>query len=333
MPRRAPIVLFTFNRPEHTRRTLEALAANDLASESHLTVYCDGPRRAEDVAAVDTTRAVVRAASGFASVQVVARDANMGLARSVISGVTTALEANDSVIVLEDDMLTSPSFLRFMNDGLTLYRDEDRVIAVCGYVPQLEREMPDTFFLPGTHCWGWGTWRRGWALFEPDPAKLRDAIVERDRIYEFDVQDAEPLTMLLQRSALGDPKIDSWALRWLGSAILHDKLTLYPGRSLLANTGFDGSGTHGATTNALATTLASGRADVERIPIEVSAEAMNEMRRVLLGWRTESSPRERALLGVLERLPGWLQRRLYTWRTLRILKTMGFRRTAGGRAA
>lgn len=319
----APIVLFAFNRPHHTTQTLAALAANDLASESELFVYCDGARSEKDVENVLAVREVVRSARGFATVHVIERDTNWGLARSVIGGVSDVIKAKGRVIVLEDDMQTAPSFLRYMNEGLALYSDETRVISICAYKPRFAREMPDTFFLPGAHCWGWATWARGWTLFEPDARKLLDTILARDLVYDFDAEGSEPLTVLLKRSALGDPAVDSWALRWMGSAIVHGKLTLYPGQSLLVNTGFDGSGTHKTKTQALATILAEHPIRPSQIPVEVRRDAMAELRKVLIAWHCENSRRLRLFFTVTERLPASIRRALYLWKTRRLLGSMG----------
>ena len=322
MSSRAPVALFTFNRPDHTHRTLEALCANALASETDLIVFCDGPRSEADRAKTESTRAVVRAASGFASVRVVERPANLGLAQSVITGVGDVLDTYDRLIVVEDDMQTAPSFLTYMNTALTLYADDARVISVCGYTPRLDVAVPDTYFLPGAHCWGWGTWRRGWALFNPDARALFDAVLARNLIYEFDVEGSESLTTLLYRSASGDTAIDSWALRWMASAIVHDTVTLYPAKSLLLNMGFDGSGTHGAVTEALSTDLADRALTIERGPATICRPALDALRRVLIRWRAEESRRTRLFYSAFERLPRPIRRRVYVWKTKDTLRRM-----------
>jgi hypothetical protein len=309
----SPIVLFAYNRPEHTARTLAALSRNDLASLSDLTVFCDGAKGETDLESVEQVRAAVDAATdGFRSVRIIERAENMGLARSIIAGVTQMLEENETVIVLEDDMTTSPYFLTFMNSGLARYATESRVISVCGYTPNTTHSLPDSYFLPGAHCWGWATWRRGWALFEKDAAKLLKAIVECDLIYTLDVDGAEPITELLQRSALGDRRVDSWALRWMASAILYNKLTLYPGLSLLVNDGFDGTGTHKTKTNALATTLTDRPLRLQDAPLRAHAEAMTQLRDVLIRWQCESSRRRRLYYAITRFLPSGIERRIYS---------------------
>jgi GT2 family glycosyltransferase len=149
----APIVLFVYNRPEHTCRTLAALAANPLAIDSDLIIYADGAKKPEHAASVAQARDVVRGASGFKSVRLIERDRNWGLANSIIAGVSEVCAARDRVIVLEDDLLIAPSFLSFMNAGLDRYADENRVLQISGYMfPRIPVEA-GAVFLPITSTW------------------------------------------------------------------------------------------------------------------------------------------------------------------------------------
>src|ERR1700748_1259466 len=116
-----PIVVFAFDRPDHLQRTLRALASCPEAAASALKVYCDGARRESDEARVREVREVASAAQGFASVEIIARERNVGLAPSIIDGVTRHVQQHGRVIVLEDDILVSPYFLRYMHEGLALY--------------------------------------------------------------------------------------------------------------------------------------------------------------------------------------------------------------------
>ena len=155
----APIVLFVYNRPEHTRRTVEALRANRLAPQSRLFVFSDGPKDDGAQSAVDEVRRYVASIDGFASVEVTASDGNHGLAASVIAGVTRIVEEFERAIVLEDDMVTVPHFLDYMNEGLDLYQDDEDVATIQGHIYPLDlRSLPQSYFLPSLGCWGWGTW-------------------------------------------------------------------------------------------------------------------------------------------------------------------------------
>jgi len=238
----APILLFVYNRLSHVGRTLEALAINDLASESDLFIYADNSKSIEDQEKVDEVRSYVRTVRGFRSVTIVERDENYGLARSIIAGVTEVVDRFGKVIVLEDDLITAPHFLRYMNDALDFHRDEERVASVSGYSFPLGRALPETFLLKYTACWGWGTWRRGWELFDPSGEKLLAEIRKRGAGREFDMDGAYPYLQMLEKQCRGE--VDSWAVRWHASLFLADRLMLFPGRSLVSNIGHDGSGVH-----------------------------------------------------------------------------------------
>jgi hypothetical protein len=238
----APIALFVFNRPTHTRRTLEALAGNDFASDSDLVVFSDGPRNSLDEHLVAEVRELVQGFGGFRSVKVEAAKSNKGLARSVIEGVTMMFDQSEQLIVLEDDLVTSRNFLGFMNEALEYYRDDSRVASIHGFCPPMKIRTPDTFFLRGADCWGWGAWRRSWDGFRSDSNELLLEIRTRGLQREFDLYGLYPFTDLLEKQAKGE--VDSWAIRWHASMFLANKFTLYPSTSLVQNIGMDGSGTH-----------------------------------------------------------------------------------------
>jgi len=260
--------LFVYRRPGHARRTLEALANNDGALNSDLLVFSDGPR--DDAAHGDVTavRRYLREVVGFRSVTVVERDQNLGLANSIIQGVTQVLREWDRVIVMEDDLVTSRFFLRFMNEALEQYEDDERVASIHGYVYPVEQPLPETFFLRGADCWGWACWRRSWQLFNPDGHHLISELRRRGRTREFDLDGSYKFTKMLEDQIAGAN--DSWAVRWHASAFLQDKLTLYPGRSLVHNVGNDLSGRHSIDTRIYDVELASAPIRVDDVPVEES---------------------------------------------------------------
>jgi GT2 family glycosyltransferase len=146
----APIVLFIYNRPDHTRRTLAALAANPLAIDSDLIVYADGPKRPEHAASIAQARDAARSASGFKSVRLIERDGNLGLAKSIITGVSDVCSERGRAIILEDDLLVAPQFLTFINKGLDCYADRPEVFQISGYMfPVATRRSSEALFLAG----------------------------------------------------------------------------------------------------------------------------------------------------------------------------------------
>lgn len=270
----APVALFVYNRPWHTRRTVEALQANREAPETPLYIFSDAPRDAAASKAVAEVRSFLCEITGFKSLSIIERENNFGLARSIIDGVSHMCEEHGRVIVLEDDLVTSPYFLKYMNEGLEKYQDEQRVISIHGYVYPVGQALPETFFLKGADCWGWATWRRGWDLFVADGQKLLGELKRRKLTCEFDFDGSYPYTRMLQNQIAG--KNNSWAIRWYASAFLQDKLTLYPGRSLVRNIGLDGSGAHCSETNDFSGELARNPITVEDIAVEESIVARQQ---------------------------------------------------------
>lgn len=239
----APIALFVYNRPEHTRRTVEALAANEGADASPLFIFSDAPRTPAAAPLVDQVRAYVRTVTGFAQVTVIERDANLGLARSIIDGVTGLTGRYGRVIVLEDDLATAPGFLSFMNDALGAYADDQRVLSVCGYMYPVTFDTPgDTLFLRAPHSWGWATWKDRWSLFRSDGAALLQELEVRGLLGAFDANGPHAYTRMLRDQIAG--RNDSWFIRWYAASLLADRMSLYPVRSLVSNIGIDGSGVH-----------------------------------------------------------------------------------------
>jgi hypothetical protein len=238
----APIVLFVYSRPDHVRQTVESLLKNPEAAASDLIVFSDAARSADKQDAVQAVREYVSGIEDFRSLTIHCRPQNFGLAKSIIEGVTQVLSDHERIIVLEDDMVTSPHFLTYMNEALDRYADDERVISIHGYVYPVEQVLPEAFFLPGADCWGWATWRRGWRLFNPDGQALLDELKRSDMSKAFDFNGAYGYSKMLEGQIKGTN--DSWAVRWYASAFLAGKLTLYPGRSLVHNIGNDSSGTH-----------------------------------------------------------------------------------------
>ncbi len=243
----APIVLFVYNRLSHTHRTVESLQKNELAPESDLFIYADGPKKTDHADSVCEVREYIRSIDGFRSVTVVERDENYGLARSVIQGVTEVVNRFGRIIVLEDDLVTSPYFLRYMNDALVIFQDEKQVMHIAGYMyPIVSTELPQTIFYRQTSCWGWATWRRSWRYFESDALRLATRF-DRQMRYRFNVEGSYDFWEHLRLNCSG--AWETWAIKWYASVFLTNGLCLHPTRSLVANIGLDSSGTNCSTTN------------------------------------------------------------------------------------
>lgn len=298
----APIALFVYNRPRHTRQAIEALLANAEAAKTRLYIFCDGPRNTAESRAVADVRSYVRTITGFRKATLIEREHNLGLAHSIIDGVSRVCREHGRAVVLEDDIVTSPNFLKFMNEALDLYERDERVISIHGYVYPIEATLPETFFLRGADCWGWATWKRGWDLFESDGRLLLRQLQERKLTHRFDYDGAYPYTRMLKKQIAG--KNNSWAIRWYASAFIKDKLTLYPGRSLVQNIGMDSSGTHCSTTGVYAGEMADSPIRVERIGVEENDYARDQIARF---HRASRFPMPMRMLRKLMNMARWPQ--------------------------
>lgn len=270
----SPIVLFVYNRLEHTRKTVEALQKNTLAKDSELYVFADGPilrQSSEGQAKVKEVRNYIKTITGFKKIEIILRNENFGLSKSIVSGVTNIVNKYGKVIVLEDDLVTSPYFLEYMNDALDLYLHEESVVSIHGYIYPAKENLPETFFLKGADCWGWATWKRGWNIFEPDGKKLLSELENKNLLEEFDFNGSYSYSKMLKRQING--KSDSWAVRWYASAFLKNKLTLYPGKSLVNNIGQDLSGTHSKNSEAYRTIISENKVNVLAIPVTEDVKA------------------------------------------------------------
>ena len=272
MMKHAPILLFTYNRLSHTRRCVEALLNNSLASESELFIYSDAAKDESQQKAVEEVRQYIHTIRGFKNITITERDENWGLARSIIDGVTTQVNRYGRVIVLEDDLVVAPHFLQFMNDALETYKDEPQVghIQACDFTQ--DPTLPETFLIRWTGSWGWGTWDRAWKHFNPNGKALLHELIDRKLTYTFDFNGKYGYTRMLRRQIEG--KNNSWAIRWNASLFLKGILSLNVGRSLVQNEGFDGSGTNCGGGGLYASQLHMYVLPVQKIsPIEENMEA------------------------------------------------------------
>lgn len=238
----APIVLFIFNRPWHTKQTIETLQKNILASESDLFVFSDGPKTVADKPKVQEVRDYIKSIDGFKNLSIVERDRNLGLAGSIITGVTEVLNNYEKVIVVEDDLICSPYFLSYMNQALSRYKNIDKVMHISAYMYPIDSTgLKETFFFRPASCWGWGTWARAWKHLEYDIHKLISRF-DNVLIHKFNMDGT--FNFWHQMELNRDGRINSWAIRWYASVFLNNGLCLHPSRSLVNNIGFDGTGVH-----------------------------------------------------------------------------------------
>lgn len=254
MPSIAPVALFGYDRDDHLQETIAHLQANEFAEKTAVYVFSDAAKNAAAEAGVHAVRQLARSLSGFESVTLIERDTNWGLRRSMIDGVAQVSKKHGRVIVLEDDIVTNPCFLRFMNEALEFYKDCQTVGSISGYVADYVSKKAglnpqDTFFHYRTNCWGWATWFDRWAKADWEATNWQ-LYFQSAAMRKLLSQGGGDFLVMLRDSMEG--RNQSWMARWYYHCFLHGMLTLYPGRSLVDNIGFDGRGTHSRNANASA---------------------------------------------------------------------------------
>ncbi|WP_323923925.1 glycosyltransferase family protein [Aeromonas veronii] len=252
----SPVVLFVFARPDHTKKTVDALLANPEACNTDLIVYADAARSEKDVAAVEAVREIFSDLRGFKSVTIHLREKNYGLAKNIMEGVTQVTEMYGRAIILEDDIVTSPAFLNYMNAALDKYENIKEVWHISGwnYPIKSNENLPETFFWRTMNCWGWATWADRWQHFKKNPDELVNSW-SSDDVKRFNLDSSHDFWA--QVVANHEGKLNTWAIFWYATIFVHQGLCLNPTRSFVANIGNDGSGENCGAEDIYKTSLAN----------------------------------------------------------------------------
>ena len=273
----SPIAIFAYNRLYHLKKSIYALLKNPESAFSDLFIFADHPKSNKEQLNVRLVRSFLKEINGFKSVTIFERSRNFGLAKSIIAGVNEVFQKFKSIIVLEDDIIPSPFFLKYMSDGLKMYEDVNKIGCIHAYAYPSSVSLPETFFLRGADCWGWGTWKSSWKLFEENGQILLDKLINTNLCNLFDLESHAPFSQMLQDQING--KVDSWAIRWHASLFLADKFCLHPGKSLVKNIGLDSSGSNCPETDAYNVKLTERPIRVLKNEIEESAVALDGLKR------------------------------------------------------
>jgi hypothetical protein len=240
----APICLFTYNRLNETKLAIDALKKNFLAEESELFIFSDGYKDESSKQKVEAVRQYLRTVDGFKSVSLIQSEENKGLASSIIKGVSRIVKEYGKVIVLEDDLITSPNFLDFMNQALHYYSERHEVFSIAGYSTKVslpEDHNSDVFLRGRPTSWGWATWNDRWASVDWE-LKNWDAVDGMRRQRQMLKRHGSDLFPMLLNHIYG--KNDSWAVRFAFSQIHENRFTISPVISKVKNIGFGADATH-----------------------------------------------------------------------------------------
>lgn len=274
-----PIVLFVYNRPWHTCQTVEALRKNDLARESDLIIYSDGPKNEMAVKDVQEVRDYIKTIKGFKNVKIIERDKNFGLATSIISGVTEIINKFGKVIVLEDDLVTSPHFLKYMNKALEFYENDMRIFSVTGvnYLKNIPATYNyDVYLSYRGSSWGWGTWEDRWVKVDWAVTDFSNFIKDNKAQKQFN-RGGDDLTDML--SATMNNKVDSWSIIWCYNQYKNNAFCLYPKYNMINNIGIDNSGVNSGGKDIYKTEISNNSGKIKFTnDLDVSEEIARIMR-------------------------------------------------------
>lgn len=249
----APIALFVYNRADHFKKTYEALAVCEEARFTDLFIFSDGCKNEKAGKAVENVRKFakeIKLRNEFKSVNVIENTENKGLAKSIIEGVTKVINEYGEIIVLEDDCVCSPNFLKFMNKCLKYYKDNKKIGAVTGYAPAIK--FPDDFkeeiFSAYRSCsWSWGTWADRWENVDWELNGFSE-FCKNPRLIKKLNSNGNDRFMRLYRQTKGNGS--SWSVRFGAHLVKNDWLTIYPRYSYIDNIGCDESGVHSKSEDA-----------------------------------------------------------------------------------
>ncbi len=267
----SPLALFVFNRPKHTKEVIQALLLNKLIEQTQIYIFSDQANvgNEENKRLVQEVRIIIKSSPWHVRPIIIERSTNFGLAKNIISGINYVLEKHDDIIVLEDDIITSPGFLEFMNNALDLYRDDQEVMHISGYMFPLKKKLPETFFYNTASCWGWGTWKNSWNKYEPDTAILLSHFKNEQEVYRFNIENSYNFHQQLVANHV--KTLNTWAVKWYATIFNNDGFSLHPGKSLTKNIGHDGSGINSSIDESFENDPLAKSVKVERINITESS--------------------------------------------------------------
>ena len=300
----APLLLFVYNRPYHTLKMIEAISRNEGWEKTDVYVFCDAPKEnatETQLLRVKQVRDIVQNIAGCRDLHITFQEENKGLYTSIINGVSGILQRHKRAIILEDDLVTAPNFLSFMNAALEKYEQQKNVHCISGYTYPIPHDSNEAFFIKGADCWGWATWIDRWEKIQTNPSILKKELQEKQLEDTFNFGGSYPYMQMLEDRIAG--KNQSWAILWYASALIQKGLCLYPAQSLVANIGNDGSGTHNvASSTAFDTNVKDAKS--YNLPDAIVESEVYRKRFISFFKKTQRKP------SLLKRAIGALKRRV-----------------------
>ena len=242
----APIIVFTYNRSKHLRRTLNFLKKNSLCKKSEIFFFCDGPKNDDkkSLKKIDSVKKIVKNLKGFKKKNFFFHKKNIGLKKNILKGVSKVLMRYSSAIILEDDIIVGKHFLDYMNQSLNFYKNKKKIWHISGWnynlkINDSDLQESNTYFTKNMNCWGWATWSNRWNKIKTDPDFFFKKMNNK-KIYDFNFSNTLNNWSQLVRNK--KKILNTWAIFWNATIFYNNGLCLNPVKSLVKNIGFDGSG-------------------------------------------------------------------------------------------
>ncbi|MCQ2520943.1 MAG: sugar transferase [Lachnospiraceae bacterium] len=244
----APVIIFVYDRVDRFIEVYKSLCLNKLINETDLYIFSDAyDERKNNKFGVDQVRDyinIVKSENLFKNIRTVLAETHKGLANSVIDGVTQIIKEYGSVIVLEDDLIVSDSFLDYMNRALVYYEKNSKIWSISGYTlsfHRLNNYKYDVYGAVRGDSWGWATWKDRWEKVRWDIPDFEEFLEDVEAQKRFNYGGADMTNLLIsQKKGLSD----SWAIRWNYQQFRENMISIFPTRSQVKNMGWSGDGTN-----------------------------------------------------------------------------------------
>ena len=243
------VLLIAFNRPMETSKVIEKLRA---LKPQRLYFAVDGPRldRPLDGSLVLETQRLQSLIDWKCQVFTKFNNKNLGCGLGVSTAISWALEDEEKIIILEDDIVPSISFFRYCDELLEFYKNDEAVFSISGsnFLPEEMSSNLESFrFTNFPHVWGWAIWKRSWNHYEFDVSDWRKKLRKREFRNLFKGSYISYLTWSFVLDRIAKNEIDTWDYQLCVTQWRLGSLSIVPNVNLTDNIGFSPEATH--TTN------------------------------------------------------------------------------------
>lgn len=234
----APIALFCFKRLDTLQRCVESLKDCPESYATELIIFSDGPRSEEEKDKVNKIRAFCKKIKGFKSIRINHRKENLGVDYNIILGIQEMSQEFENFIVVEDDLVVSNQFLRFMNAGLCHFSQFDKILTISAfnYVQIPNNYIWDCYFTQRANPWGWATWSNKIKEVDWDLSASENFLTNSKENKAFNAWGSDRSRML-KRTLKGE--IRAWDIRLEYYQFKIDLFTCYSTKNLVLNNGFN----------------------------------------------------------------------------------------------